>query len=85
MKDSSPVYWKTRNGKLISVDDMDINHLRNVLKMIIRNRAKAIDLVVTKAKPTAKFTLNGDIAQDFVEQQILEEMQEDCEDCYTPF
>ena len=26
-----------RNGDLISVDDMDINHLRNTLKMIIRN------------------------------------------------
>lgn len=37
MKDNSPVYWKMRNGRLISVDDMDINHLRNVLKMIIRN------------------------------------------------
>lgn len=30
------VFWKMRNGKLISVDDMDINHLRNVLKMILR-------------------------------------------------
>ena len=46
MKDNSPVYWKMRNGRLISVDDMDINHLRNVLKMIIRNREKAI-----QAKP----------------------------------
>ena len=39
MEDNS-VYWKMRNGKLISVDDMDINHLRNVLKMIIRNNQK---------------------------------------------
>jgi ABC-type histidine transport system ATPase subunit len=31
------VYWKQRNGELISIDDMDINHLRNVLKMIIKN------------------------------------------------
>jgi hypothetical protein len=36
MKDNT-VFWKMRNGKLISVDDMDINHLRNTLKMIIRN------------------------------------------------
>ena len=36
MKDKEPVYWRMRNGKLISVDDMDINHLRNVLKMILR-------------------------------------------------
>ena len=36
MKDKEPVYWRMRNGKLISVDDMDINHLRNTLKMILR-------------------------------------------------
>lgn len=29
MKDNI-VYWKMRNGRLISVDDMDINHLRQV-------------------------------------------------------
>ena len=34
------VYWKQRDGKSISIDDMDINHLRNVLKMIIRNSQK---------------------------------------------
>ena len=39
MKDDI-VYWKMRNGRLISVDDMDINHLRNVLKMIICNHKK---------------------------------------------
>lgn len=49
------VYWKQRNGELISIDDMDINHLRNTLKMIIRNN---------KPKPV-KFTLNGDMANDF--------------------
>ena len=43
MKDNSPV-WKMRNGRLISVDDMDINHLRNVLKMIIRNNHKLYEL-----------------------------------------
>lgn len=42
MKDKEPVYWKMRNGKLISVDDMDINHLRNVLKMIIRRHNQKI-------------------------------------------
>ena len=26
-----------RDGKLIDVDEMDINHLRNALKMVIRN------------------------------------------------
>ena len=37
---NSPVYWKMRNGRLIDVDLMDVNHLRNVLKIIIRNNQK---------------------------------------------
>jgi hypothetical protein len=32
------VYWTMKNGQKINVDDMDINHLRNTLKMIIRNK-----------------------------------------------
>lgn len=31
-------YWTMKNGKKINVDDMTEDHLRNVLKMIIRNR-----------------------------------------------
>ena len=27
MKDKELVYWKMRNGKLVSVDDMDTNHV----------------------------------------------------------
>ena len=62
---NQPVFWKMRNGKLISVDDMDIKHLRNVLKMIIRNREKVTQLHQNKAKLKAEFKLNGDIAQSF--------------------
>ena len=39
---TNPVYWRMRNGVLISVDDMDINHLRNTLKMLIRNANKPV-------------------------------------------
>lgn len=31
------IYWKQKDGKLINVDNMTIEHLRNTLKMIIRN------------------------------------------------
>lgn len=55
MKDSAPVYWQMRNGELISVDDMDINHLRNVLKMIIRTK--------TTPKKDA-------FVQNFIEEEI---------------
>ena len=64
---NQPVYWKMRNGELISVDDMDINHLRNALKMIIRNREKATQTL--QANPKVKFKLNGDIAEFFNEEQ----------------
>lgn len=53
------VYWTMRNGQKISVDEMDINHLRNALKMVIRNQVKISE---TKSL-SQKFTLNGDIAQ----------------------
>lgn len=33
-----------KNGKYISVDDMDLNHLRNVLKMIIRNNNQKVQV-----------------------------------------
>lgn len=47
-----PIYWKQRNGVLISIDDMDVNHLRNVLKMIVNN-------------PKKSFVLSGDAANMF--------------------
>lgn len=53
---NSKVYWTMKNGQQIDVDLMDENHLRNTLKMIIRNSKKAV-------KP--KFTLNGDMANVF--------------------
>ena len=63
------VYWKQRNGVLISIDNMDINHLRNVLKMIIRNRQK-VQLHNAK-KPL--FQLNGDMANEFHESYLSDE------------
>ncbi len=50
-------YWTTKAGDKINVDDMDITHLRNALKMILRN-------IENKPK-RINFTLNGDIANDF--------------------
>ena len=74
MKDNSPVYWKMRNGKLVSVDDMDVSHLRNVLKMIIRNNYR---VQVVQAKPKVEFKLNGDIAQSFFNDMQDAEFEED--------
>lgn len=37
MKEERQFFWTTKDGRKINVDEMDKNHLRNVLKMIIRN------------------------------------------------
>ena len=57
-------YWMTKDGQKINVDDMDVNHLRNTLKMIIRNVQRA----ELKEFNKFKLELNGDIAQDHVAQ-----------------
>ena len=40
---------------MISIDDMDVNHLRNTLKMIVNNSNKHKRII----------SLNGDMAQEF--------------------
>jgi hypothetical protein len=57
-------YWTMKNGQKINVDDMDVSHLRNTLKMILRN----IEAAEKKNKSKYKFELHGDIAQDHVAQ-----------------
>ena len=61
-------YWKQKNGKLISVDDMTEDHLKNVLKLIIRNSQ-----LIEQKKKTNEFTLNGEISQ------MMNDMYEDDE------
>lgn len=55
------VYWTMKDGKKISIDDMDINHLRNSLKMVVRGLEQ---LKLQQKKSTPKFELKGDIAQN---------------------
>ena len=62
------VYWKMRNGNLISVDDMDEEHLRNTLKLVLRNRETVIKRIV-ESKNKRKFKLQGDMANEFNSSQ----------------
>ena len=77
MKDNKEiVYWKQKDGKLVSVDDMDTNHLKNVLKMIVNNSNKHKDKIEKKAywkKQNEKVFLNGDMAQEFHESYLSDE------------
>ena len=34
------IYWTTRDGEKIAVDEMSTNHLKRILKMIINNWEK---------------------------------------------
>jgi hypothetical protein len=63
----SKVYWKMRNGELIDIDNMDIQHLRNVLKIVLKNRQTVIKQIV-KSKRT-NFMLHGDMATQFNSSQ----------------
>lgn len=65
MKDNSPIYWKMRNSALISIDNMDINHLRNTLKMIVNNS--------NKHRKQVAFELKGDMANEFHESYLSDE------------
>ena len=61
------IYWKMRNGKLISVDDMTEEHAKNVLKIVLKNRQTVIKQIV-KAKRQS-FKLQGDMANEFNSSQ----------------
>ena len=58
-------YWTTKDGASIDVDDMSIDHLRNVLKMILRN----IESAKSKPKPL------GNIESRFLEDQVQDEYE----------
>jgi hypothetical protein len=64
---NNKVYWKMRNGELIDVDTMDINHLRNTLKLVLRNRQTVIKQILKSKRPS--FVLHGDMANEFNSSQ----------------
>ena len=59
-------FWKMKNGNLIDIDQMSETHLRNTLKMIVRN---------TEVKPIK--TRIGNIEENFREELYLEYANEE--------
>lgn len=74
------VYWKMRNGNLIDIDDMDIEHLRNTLKLVLRNRHTVIKQMF-KSK-TNYIELHGDMANEFLESHLSDEDDDRFEDSF---
>lgn len=72
-----PVYWTTKDGIKMNVDDMDDNHVRNAFKMLLRNIVNAE--AKAKEKKIREFFPNGDIAQMMVDQEVDEDFD------YTPY
>lgn len=76
-----PIYWTTKTGVKVNVDDMDENHVRNAFKMLIRVHNETIvkaNEIVDKyntliEKKNSNFTLNGDMAQFFNDQYFEDE------------
>ena len=65
------VYWKMRDGNLISVDDMDENHAKNVLKIVLKNRQTVIKQIVKSKRQS--FMLHGDMANESLESHLSDE------------
>lgn len=72
MSNKEIVYWKTKDGTSLNVDDMDINHVRNAFKMLIKAYHRLLgsymDLVLENHSKNKTGT-NGDIAEFFNDEQ----------------
>jgi nitrogen fixation-related uncharacterized protein len=62
------LYWTMKNGQQIDIDEMSESHLRNTLKMIVRN---------SQAKPQVKRTQIGNIESNFMEELYKEYEEEE--------
>jgi len=45
------VYWINKSGESVDINTMDIDHLRNTLKMIVRARLQAASDKLSKKYP----------------------------------
>ena len=63
----SNLIWTTKDGRVINVDSMSDEHVRNAFKMLLRtiNKLKAEKQKAEKQQSLNKFTLKGDMAQQF--------------------
>lgn len=65
--------WTMKNGTSISIDDMDVSHLRNSLRMLIKRHTQLLthtnslidDYNRLLGKKNKEFVLNGDMAEQF--------------------
>lgn len=87
----SNMEWRTKNGRVLNVDDMDNTHVRNAFKMLIRQHAAVIEQynalvkkhnsLINKHKQPL-FQVNGDMAEEFNQNHMSDE---DDDEQFNPF
>jgi ribosomal protein S4E len=79
------VYWKTKDGRVMLVDDMDEQHAKNALKMMIRNMKLIKEHIQISNKVNPKFEIHGEMAQDHIDTMMQHdyemEMDIDYQNC----
>jgi len=82
--------WTTRDGRKLDVDTItDVNHLRNIIKMMMRNEKRLLDavnksnnrrpLLLMNADDQYPTPMNGDMATFFNEESWHSEFGEEDE------
>lgn len=77
------VYWTTKDGRKMNVDDMDNTHVRNAFKMLIRQveqfRKGIAELEAQERakKEVSRFQIHGEIAREHIENAMLDELMGD--------
>jgi len=78
-------YWTMKNGQKINIDDMDINHLRNSLKLIVRSMNN-IEAELAKRKAKRQFN-GGELMSQDADKAMLygisPELTCECDEVHT--
>jgi len=73
-----PTYWTTKDGKQIDVMEMDINHLRNVVKLFITHIERLKAIKEARQRQLARpFQMNGEIAQSMIDDELAAEYEDE--------
>ena len=74
---SNKVFWKTKSGQLVDVDDMSDNHVRNAFKMLLRNIEKYNKVLQIRNKEARQLSdsvlMGGEMANEFNDNYLSDE------------
>ncbi len=85
--------WRTKDGRMMNVDDMDNTHVRNAFKMLIKQHAAVVEqyntlvrkhnALINKHKEPL-FQVNGEMVEEFNQNHMSDEDDDDDEK-FNPF